>query len=718
VRQLFLEKGALEIKEVCEPLLDDYSVLVDVSYSFIGSGNDLTKILTEQKDKFFHNFPVKIKKLVDLIVNKGGDHARSVIKNRRVRTILPVGHSCSGKVIAAGKRVKRFRAGDLVACAGLGFAHHAEIVCVPESLVVRVNDELLLQGASLTSIGAIALQSIRRSRISLGEFVCVVGADSLGQLIIQLASLVGARVIALDYSQEKLDLAQRSGAEFTYLINDNVQDNIAQLTQEYGVDCSLLSPEYVSNKEANLIVGITRKQGRILLVGSKSILFEQEFIQQKEIEVIFSMTYGPGRYDAEYEFQGKDYPYHYVRWTENRNMEAFLNLIKGQKINLDVLIGETISFENVEQKFNQSQDSGLGFVISYNIPLKKKEDCLEKEGVSFIPAKKASSTEKNVTFFGANSSTRLSLLPIIQNIRGVKIHKIIDRDVTRAIDISKQYIGATALTGEPELFYNDELTDVVCVSSHDSLHVEHIIKTLKNGKALYLVRPFSFTEDDLERLKDYLDCNKSARLYVGYYRTQAPFMQKIKKNLKKRRSPLMISYRLNLRALDDCGSIDMRPRFGNVVDKASHVIDLFCFLTDAKPLSLSTESLRPTREHIFLSDNFVAQIQMSDGSVCSLEMTSLGHRDNGIERMEINYDGKTIVMEDFIRLVGFGLPKGFDEVVRVPDKGRERFTRKIFENLDSENQGDFFSAGSLYQTAHLTMHLDRLVCQGGGEINL
>ena len=716
MRQLFLEKGALEIKEVCEPLLDDYSVLVDVSYSFIGSGNDLTKILTEQKNKFFHNFPVKIKKLLDLIVNKGGEHTKNVIQNRRSRTTLPVGHSCSGKVIAVGKRVKRFRAGDLVACAGVGFAHHAEIVCVPESLVVRVNDEKLLLGASLTSIGAIALQSIRRARLSLGEFVCVVGVDSLGQLIIQLASLVGARVIALDYSQEKLELAQRSGAEFTYLINNNVQDNISQLTQEYGVDCTIVSPEYITNKEANLIVGITRKQGRLLLVGSKSILFEQEFIQQKEIEVIFSMTYGPGRYDAEYEFQGKDYPYHYVRWTENRNMEAFLNLVKAQKINLDVLIGDTVLFNDVEKKFKQSHDAGLGFIISYTIPDKEKEETAKEKRATFIPARKASSTEKNVTFFGANRSMRLSLLPIIRNIRGIKIHKIIDRDVARALDISKQYIGATALTGDPELFYDDALTDVVCVSSHDTLHVEHIIKTLKNGKVLYLVRPFSFTEDDLDRLKNYLDTNKSAKLYVGYYRKYAPFMQKIKKYVAQHRSPLMISYRLNLRALDDCDSIDMRPRFGNVVDKASHIIDLFCFLTDAKPMSLSVESLRPTREHIFSSDNFVAQLQMSDGSVCSLEMTALGHRDNGVERMELNYDGKTIIMEDFVRLVGLGLPKGFDELVRVPDKGKEKFTRKIFENLENEN-GEF-SKEALYRTAHLTMHLDRLVCQGGGEINL
>jgi len=713
VRQLFLEKGAIEIKEVCQPLLDDYSVLVDVSYSFIGSGQELSKILSDQKNKFFHNMPLKIKKLLDLIMQKGGDHARHVIQNRRTKSTLPIGHSCSGKVIAVGKKVRQFRAGDLVACAGAGFAHHAEIVCVPEQLVVRVSDDHLLRHASLTSIGAIALQSIRRAKISIGEFVCVVGLDSLGQMITQLASLAGARVIALDYAESKLVLAQKSGAEFIYQINDNTQDNIAQVTQEYGVDCVIVSPEYIANQEANLMVGITRKQGRIILVGSKSILFEHEFIQQKEIKIIFSMTYGPGRYDVGYEFQGKDYPYNYVRWTENRNMVSFLHLIKTGKINTESLIGKELSLENVSEEFEE--DMGLGFIISYRKSVAKKDVCPEIKEELFVPAHKIPSDELNVTFFGANRSTRLSLLPIVRNIHGVKIHRIIDRDVSRAIDTSKQYFGATALTGDAELFYDDPSTDVVCISSQESLHVEHIIKALQNGKKLYLARPFAFSEEELNRLRSYLECNNKARMCVGYYRSHAPFIQKIKRQIYKRRTPLMISYRLNLRALDDCDSVDMRPRFGNIVDKASHIIDLFGFLTDAKPLSISVETIRPTREHIFTSDNFIAQLQMSDGSICSLEMTSIGHRENGVERMELHFDGKTIVMEDFMRLTGFGLPKGFDELVRVPDKGREVLARKFFNEVKKPDHSSLFDAELLYQTAHLTMHLDRLVCQGGGE---
>jgi len=620
-------------------------------------------------------------------------------------------------VIAVGKRVKHFQAGDLVACVGAGFAHHAEIICVPEQLVVRIANEKLLKAASLTGVGAIALQCIRRASLSIGEIVCVMGVDTLGQLIVQLAKIAGARVIAIDFSDEKLALAKKCGAEYTYQLNTEIQAVISNVTQEHGVDCTIVSPEYITNKEANLAVSITRKQGRLVLVGSKSIFFEQEFVQHKEIDMIFSMTYGPGRYDAAYEYQGQDYPYAYVRWTENRNMMAFVHLLSSNQVNVELLVGKEITFEKFAEEFKNQVDHLLGIIISYEPVKRIEKKCFPKEA-KFIPARKGPSVNLNVTFFGANRTTRLSLLPIVKTIARIKIHRIIDRDVSRALNASKQYIGAIALAGDPELFYDDPTTDVVCITSNCELHAEHIIKALGNGKALYLHRTFLFNEDELKRLKDYLECNNNARLCIGYYRSAAPFMKKIKKHIKHRRSPLMIQYRLNLNALDDRDSIDQRPRFGNIVDKASHIFDLFHYLTDAKPLSVSVEALRPACEHIFPSDNFIVQMSMNDGSVCSLQVTALGHKENGVERMELHYDGKTIVMEDFIRLTGFGLPKGFDEVVRIPDKGKEIYTRQFFNDIRLQKKSSLFDIERLYLISNLTMHIDHLVCQGGGEIEL
>ncbi len=719
MRQLFLEKGLLEVKEVCQPLLDDYSVLVDVSYSFISSGKDFAKILANQKDQFFHNVPAKIKKLFDLIMQQGGTYTRQVIKNRRSRCSLPVGHSCSGKVIAVGKNVKHFRPGDLVACAGTGFAHHAEIVCVPEHLVVSVSHEKFLKTASLTGIGSIALQSIRRASLSLGEFVCILGVDTLGQLLIQMARLAGARVIAVDLSPEKLELAKKSGAEFVCQLNGSVQDIISHITQGHGVDCVIVSPEYISTKEAHLAFGITRKQGRLIFVGNKSMMFEQEFLQQKEVNVIFSLTYGPGRYDPDYEYEGHDYPYEYVRWTENRNMSTFMHLVKNDQLTLDTLVGKEISLDVIDENSTDTIiKQGLGVIVSYPSTEQKIQRCPSTQEMKFIPARKAQSDKLNVTFFGADRSTRLLLLPIVKNVKGVKIHRIIDRDISRALNTSKLYMGALALSGDPELFYDDQETDVVCIMSHELLHAEHIFKALKNGKTVYLNHPFAFSEEELGRLKCAMEYNKNAQFCIGYYRSYAPFMQKIKKQIINRRSPLVINYHLNLSALEGQTTIDLKPRFGNVVDKASHIFDLFHYLTEAKPVSVSVETVRSSREHVYLSDNFVAQLSMSDGSLCSLTVTSLGHRDNAVERMDLNYDGKTVIMEDFVRLIGFGLPKGFDEVVRIPDKGKEIFTKRFFSELMSEQKSLFFDTDRLNLISHITATIDQLVCQGGGELSL
>jgi predicted dehydrogenase len=304
----------------------------------------------------------------------------------------------------------------------------------------------------------------------------------------------------------------------------------------------------------------------------------------------------------------------------------------------------------------------------------------------------------------------------MRNIKNITIHKIIDHDITRALNAAKMYTGAVALSGDPELFYDDPTTDIVVVTSCTNLHAEHLIKALKNGKAIYLQKAFPLTQDMQKRLGTYLTANTDARLCFGYHRTAAPFIQKIKRVTTHRKSPIMLNYRLNLSALEDQDTIDLRPRHGNIIDKASHIFDLFYYLIEAEPLAVSVEVIRPTQENIYVTDNFVAQISFSDGSVCVLQCTSLGHKDLGIEHMELHFDGKTIVMDDFVRLNGFGLPQSFDEVVRIPDKGREAYIRRFFNDVTLQERSLLFDAQKFNVVSGLTMHVDQLVCQGGGEI--
>lgn len=718
MRQLFLDKGVVAIKEVCRPLLDDYSVLVSVSYSFLASGQELSELVQKNNTRFFHNVPTKVRTLIDLLTHKGGAYVGNFIKDRFSGRIVPVGNSCSGRVVAVGKKVQRFRVGDLVACVGDGFAYHAEIICVPEQLVVRVSDESFLKEASLVGVGAIALQSVRRASLSIGESVCVCGMDSLGQMIALIAKSCGCRVFALDVNSQKLEQAQKFGIARTFLSSAlDVHEEMAYETGFHGVDCCILTPEYMNDLSVNGAIDNTRKRGRIVLVGKQSVAIKQDRVQSKEIDVLFSLAYGPGRYDVAYEYQGIDYPYEYVRWTENRNMYAFMHLVQNRQVCLDHLLGKELSLAQLTQTIVQETvQTGIGAVIAYKHVESATVHTLKTE--SFIPARRDPTDKLNVTFFGANRVTRLSLMPVLKSIKNIEVHRIIDRNISSALNAAKQYPRAYALSGEPELFCDDPVTDVVCVTSTHGLHTEHLIKALKNGKAIYLQRTLSLTEEDFTRFADFLRTHHTSRLCLGYYKSMSPFMQKVKHALVQRRSPLMLTYRININSGEDHDSVDHRPRHGTVIDKASHVFDLFCFLTQARPTVVSVETARSSQDDVFSTDNFSVHVGFDDGSLCVLHVTSLGHQGAGSERMEVSFDGKTIVMEDFVKLCGYGLARSFDEVVRVADFGQSAHFKQFFSDLSITDKSALFDKNKIMMVAQLTMQVDRLAGQGGGELSV
>lgn len=725
MRQLFVERGALTIRDVCKPLLDDYSVLVSVSYSFMGMDGALAQTIQANHYRFLSNIPTQIRKIADLISRHDGVQTKTIIKERLSARVLPIGNSCSGVVLATGKKVRYVSVGDMVACVGSGVAHHAEIVCIPEHLVVPIDDESLLKVASLTGYGTMALQSLRRANVVLGEVVCIIGADLLGQLMVQLFHVAGCRVFVLDSSPQRLECAKKVGAEGVFeLATQTAQESLEALTRSYGVDCTVICPEYIQDSTVDLAFDITRKKGRVVLVGNTAVTIKHERVQRKELDVLFSLSYGPGRYDVAYEYQGNDYPYPYVRWTENRNMQAFVRLLKDRKLTIDYLCAHEVPFEKAHEYIQeQSAKSTFGVVLAYQTEKTKSSNACDvlkstDNASSFMAARKDASERLKVTFYGAGRSTRLWVMPIVSAIKGVAIHRIIDSDIARALSAAKQYKGAVALAGDPELFYDDVETDVAYIACEQGVHVEHVINALQKGKVVYLHRPLGLNNDELARLNGYLEQNEQARVCFGYYRSSSSFVKKIKKQLEGRQSPLMITSRLNLSAAGSRDTLDQRPRTGNVVDKASHMFDMFVELIQAKPVAVSVEVLRPMSDSVFLTDNFAVQISFSDGSIAALQVSSIGSINAGVERMEVHYDGKTIVMDDFVRLNGFGLPASFDEVVRVPNKGREQYLQQFFAAVRSNEMSPCFDRVRVATVAQLTLQIDRLVCQGGGEMNL
>jgi len=714
MRQVFLDKGTIVVKEVCRPLLDDFSVLVSVHYSYISPGIESAAINGARQNFMLQTIPRKIEKVLSSISAYGIEKKTSHLKENLKEELQTLGFSCSGHVIAVGKKVKNFRTGDLVACAGAGFANHADIVCIPENLVARVHNEEFLKAASLTTLGAIALHGIRRANLQLGEWVCVWGLGLLGQIITQLAKCSGCKVIGVDILEDRLALAKENGAELVYNANDpEIIKDIVFATNQYGVDTTLISAATQQEALIQHAMNITRKKGRVILVGDVNMHVEKHPMYNKEIDLIASCSYGPGRRDQAYEQQGADYPYAHVRWTENRNLQAFVDLIECGAVKLDKLLTTELPLEYINDAYDFIlKKKKLGVVIGYG---PKKTDVLEQKKCSntsttFTPARRDTT---GIGIVGIGGYARSTLLPIISRLDKAHISAFSDPNIARSTYACRTYKAKNTFASDDDLM-NDESIDAIVITSPHRCHSEQTIRALQRGKAVLVDKPLVANFDQFTQLKKYLETDNSVPLCVNYNRSFSPYMQKIKETIQHRTSPLMISYRINAEPLANTFAQKKETGSGRIIGEACHIIDLFCYLTDSKPIALSVESLHSSHNMLFPTDNFSVQIRFKDGSICNLFYTSIGHERLGTERMELFYDNKTIVMKDYCLLVGYGLPSSFNMNTRVPDMGHEELITTFFDELQSKEFKHPIAIDRLLMVSHLSLLIDKLACEGGG----
>lgn len=718
MRQVFLEKGSVIVQDVAQPSLDEKSVLVSVHYSFISSGTEAATISNAQRSMIFSNVPHKIKMVLQSISENGVEGTRGLITSKLKGNLQALGYSCSGRVLAVGKRVTKFRAGDFVACAGAGWANHADVVCVPENLVVAVRDEAFVKNASITTIGSIALQGVRRAEIQLGETVCVMGLGLLGQITVQLAKEAGCKVIGVDLLPARMDLARELGADHVFKADSGTfEKDLSFLTHHRGVDCTIITAATPSSDIVQQAMEVTRRKGKVVVVGDVGLNLQRNPLYKKEIDFLISCSYGPGRYDTSYEVEGKDYPFDYVRWTENRNMEAVVDLIGRKKIAVDKLATQEFHIEEVSKAYELIKNKDvLGVILRYT----PKNDLL------FVPAvkkplfdkpllfKPAQGKKVRVGFVGAGGFSKVKLLPIVSRLKDAKISAIVDTDVTNAKNVSRTYGAAVALTDSRELFERD-LADVVFIASPHKFHCDQAMEALSHGKAVFLEKPMATTFDQYARLSKFLSENPTVPFCVDYNRSFAPYIQKIKWELVSRTSPVVIHYRMNVGYIAADHWTQTELGAGRVIGEACHIFDMFCFLTGAKPVAVSVESLKPRSDDLFPTDNFSVQISFHDGSICTLLYTALGHAGLGKERMELFYDSKSIVMDDYKSLQGFGLPHSFNESTHSPDKGHQMLIERFFAGLQEEQRKMPIPVERLNRVAELTLIIDELVCRGGGN---
>ncbi len=724
MRQVFLQKGKIRIEEVDPPLVNDHHILVQISYSFISSGTEKATIDASGKsliERYVHSASAHTFKVFGALKEHGFASTIALAKEKMGK-LMPLGYSCAGQIVWVGSKVTKFCVGDYVACAGSLYANHADIVSVPQNLATKVKNPELLKYASLTAIGSIALQAIRRAKLQLGETVCIVGMGLIGQLIAQLAKHAGCRVIGIDIQQQRLDLASKLGTD-TCLnpLSTDIVKELEYATNHYGVDTTILAASAQTGELLQQAMTITRRKGRVVLVGDIKIDFDRDPFYSKEIDLLISCSYGPGRYDQRYEEQNLDYPYAYVRWTENRNMAYFIELLEKQAITIAPLISHEFSIQKAAQAYQTFQkEKALGVIISYNESQQQTawnpytHPSLSKhyyDGI-FKPYTYPRGTI-NTAIVGAGGFAKIKIIPSFFSIKGVHIHSIIDTDTSNALTLARMY-KAQRISNDYHKILGDDDINVAIIATPHAFHAEQAMDCLSAGKAVFVEKPAAISFEQYKKLTSFLESNKNALFCVDFNRSYAPFIKSIKSVVDHRTNPLMITYRMNVGYLPQNHWIQSDENRGRIVGEVCHVFDLFCSLTNAKPTSIAVSPVNPNTQDMPLTDNISAIVTMSDGSCCTLIYTATGNSAAGKEHMEIFFDGKTIIMSDFIDLKGYGLARSFNQHVKRQDKGHEQLYKEFIKTVSQPGYPLPIPIKQILTATELSLIADKLARAGGG----
>jgi predicted dehydrogenase/threonine dehydrogenase-like Zn-dependent dehydrogenase len=682
MKQILLRKGSIIVDDIPAPLINDNSALVEVAYSLISTGTELSGIKSSGEplvQRAIHE-PQNVKKVLAILKDKGIQKTIDMIKGR-LEAAIPVGYSCSGYVIQVGKQVEHIRPGDRVACAGVGKANHAEIVLVPKNLVVKIPDNCDLQDASSVALGSIAMQGVRRADPKVGEVVAVIGLGLVGQISVQLLKVAGCRAIGFDLQESRVELAKSLGMYAGFVSSSiDIKKEVDNLTNGLGVDCTIITASAPGNDSIiQQAIEITRKKGKVVIVGDIGLGLKRSPFYEKEIDLLISTSYGPGRYDESYEEKGIDYPYAYVRWTEQRNMEEYLKLISEGKLNFKALKGQIFPVEEAPSAYKtlEGKETPLSVFINYHVDNSDRQEKLKAKVIA-CPTPKKKEGLINVGIIGAGSFARAVHLPNLQRLSHVYlIRAIVSTTGSRAKETASRF-GADYCSTDYRDVLKDEQIDMVMICTRHDTHARLAMEAAKAGKAIFLEKPMAVNENEMEELVEVIRETR-VPVMVGFNRRFSPAASVVKNLIKERKNPIMVSYRVNAGYIPLDNWIHGPQGGGRIIGEACHMFDLFNFFTDGDAVSIDASAITPVTKHVSFRDNFIATIKYSEGSVCTLVYTALGSSQLPKEYIEIFCDGKTMVIDDFRELrVYNGRAKGWKG---AQDKGHlqelEEFGRFI-----------------------------------------
>lgn len=673
MKQLLLNQGVVQVDNVPAPLVEPGTVLVSVSHSCISIGTEMAGVRSSAlplwKRAMMH--PDEVKQVMSMVAEQGIRRIHRMVK-AKITSGTALGYSAAGMVMEVGEGVSDLRKGDRVACAGAQCAHHAEVIRVPRNLVTKIPGNIDFAQASTVTLGAIAMQGVRRLSPTMGEAFVVLGLGILGQIMVQLLKANGCRVIGVDLNRSRVQLAREGGADAAFHPGDEDLVQLAfRLTDGYGADGVVVTAASSDDMLISQAFRMCRKKGRVVLVGDVGLNINREDIFKKELDFLISTSYGPGRYDSTYEEGGIDYPLPYVRWTENRNMSEYLRLVADNHVRLAPLISKVVDVDQASQAYAELKEGSQDLIVLLHYP-----DSVETSTSSRKVANPSATSRRGkalrVAVVGAGGFAKGMHLPNMESLPDrFHLHAVMSRTGHNAQATAKQF-GAVYATTDMSQITSDPDIDVLLVATRHNLHASMVLGGLRAGKHVIVEKPLALTQKDADDIQAFYQANPGGPiLLTGFNRRFSPHAKRMREIVAERSNPMIINYRMNAGHIPLDNWVHGEEGGGRNLGEACHIYDLFTYLTGARVEVVSAHAIRPATGNYGRTDNFVTTMRFEDGSVATLTYTALGSKDYPKERMEVYADGKMLVLDDYRTLDIFGAnQKGVK--TRVVDKGQKQ----------------------------------------------
>lgn len=687
MKQVVMQSGKVSVIQVPVPALEPGTILVEVAYSSISAGTEIAGVRSggEPLWKRALKHPDEVSNALAMMREQGVRRIHRMIR-AKLSTATALGYSAAGTVIAVGEGIIDFKIGDRVACAGAQCAHHAEVICVPRNLAVKLPNELDLSHASTVTLGSIATQGIRRLNPTLGENIVVLGLGILGQLTAQLLKANGCHAIGIDIDSKRVALAKEAGIKWAFHPgNVEIESHVHRITDGFGVDGVIITASSASDALISQAFNMCRKKGRVVLVGDVGLNINREDIFKKELDFLISSSYGPGRYDSTYEEGGIDYPLPYVRWTENRNMAEYLACIADGRINLELLISHIVDIDDAEigyERLKLSADD-LIIVLRYS---NSNSNSSEPHRLTFVKNENFRNSIDGVVRFGLVGASSFAKGMHLVNLEKIpklaRLQAVMSRTGLNAKETAKQF-GAAYATTDLDHLLSDREVDALLIATRHNHHAFEVVAGLNAGKHVLVEKPLAINRQDLEAISAFYQSNPNGPLLMtGFNRRFSPCIKYINSLLFERSGPMIINYRMNVGHLPVDNWVHGPEGGGRNIGEACHIYDLFTALTGSRVASVSASALTPSTRFYSGTDNFIATIKFEDGSVASLTYTALGNKAHSKECMDIFVDGKVLLLDDYrlVKVIG-SRQKGIN--LRLSDKGHKQELVKFVEAISN-----------------------------------